>query len=63
MNGNKTTIKSLSLNFVAVNVDSPADLWLKLDEAVKTRQPIVLYKWSPNFTDALYGGSFVEFPD
>ncbi|MFT5504557.1 MAG: glycine betaine/proline transport system substrate-binding protein [Gammaproteobacteria bacterium] len=59
---NNRRIEALEMNFIVENVDNPADLWLKLEEAVSKREPIVLYNWSPNFTDALYGGSFIDFP-
>ncbi len=55
-------IDALKLNFVMKNVGSAASLWAELESAAKRNEPIVMFNWSPNFTDALYGGSFVEFP-
>lgn len=50
------------MNFVTVNVGSAAALWAELESAAKRKEPIVMFNWSPNFTDALYGGAFIEFP-
>ena len=55
-------IEALGMNFVTVNVNKTAALWTELETAYKNKKPIVLFNWSPNFTDALYGGQFVEFP-
>ena len=55
-------IDALDLNFVMKNVGSAAALWAELEAAAKRNEPIVLFNWTPNFTDALYGGKFIEFP-
>lgn len=55
-------IDALELNFVMKNVGSAAALWAELEAAAKKNEPIVLFNWTPNFTDALYGGNFIEFP-
>ena len=55
-------VESLGMNFVTVNVGSAAALWAELESAAKRKEPIVMFNWSPNFTDALYGGAFIEFP-
>lgn len=55
-------IDALDLNFVMKNVGSAAALWAELEAAAKKNEPIVLFNWTPNFTDALYGGNFIEFP-
>ncbi len=55
-------IESLGMDFITVNVGSAAALWAELEAAAKNKDPIVMFNWSPNFTDALYGGSFIEFP-
>ena len=54
--------KNLNMNFEIKNVDGVEALWAELESAYKTRTAVVLFNWSPNFTDALYGGLFVEFP-
>ena len=55
-------IEALGMNFVTVNKDGAGALWAELDAAYKNNKAIVVFSWSPNFTDALYGGTFVEFP-
>ena len=55
-------ISALGMNFTQINVGSAAALWAELEAAAKKNDPIVMFNWSPNFTDALYGGSFIEFP-
>ena len=59
----EATIKALGLNFKAVYAGSAGALWAELASAKKRNQPIVLFNWSPNFTDALYGGKFIKFPE
>ena len=54
--------KNLGMNFEIRNVSGASDLWHELDKAHMLQKPIVIFNWSPNFTDALYGGQFVEFP-
>ncbi len=55
-------IEALKLNFEMKNVGSAAALWAELEAAAKRDEPIVMFNWTPNFTDALYGGNFIEFP-
>lgn len=55
-------IEALDLNFQMKNVGSAAALWAELEAAQKRDEPIVMFNWTPNFTDALYGGKFIEFP-
>jgi glycine betaine/proline transport system substrate-binding protein len=55
-------IEALGMNFKTVNAGAGATLWAELESAAKRKAPIVLFNWSPNFTDAVYGGAFIEFP-
>jgi len=55
-------VEALGMNFITKNVGGSAALWAELESAAKTNTAIVLFNWSPNFTDALYGGAFIEFP-
>ena len=43
-------------------IGAGATLWAEPESAAKRKAPIVLFNWSPNFTDAVYGGAFIEFP-
>ncbi|WP_062372174.1 ABC transporter substrate-binding protein [Halomonas sp. KX33721] len=56
-------IDALGMDFVVINAGSAAALWAELSAAEKRGQPIVLFNWTPNFIEALYPGSFVEFPE
>ncbi len=59
----KDRIEALKMDYKAVFAGSAAALWAELEAAKKNNKPIVLFNWSPNFTDALYGGDFIEFPE
>ncbi|MCS5585330.1 MAG: ABC transporter substrate-binding protein, partial [Pseudomonadales bacterium] len=56
-------IEALGMDFIVKHVDEASGLWAELESAAQANTPIVMFNWSPNFTDALYGGAFVEFPD
>jgi glycine betaine/proline transport system substrate-binding protein len=56
-------IEALDMPFSTINADTVAALWAELESAAGRQTPIVLFNWSPNFTDAVYGGAFVEFPE
>ena len=55
-------VDALGLNFTVVNAGSAAALWAEIAAAEKTKTPIVLFNWTPNFVDAVWPGEFVEFP-
>lgn len=56
-------IRALNLNFDIVVLTSGDDLWLELEKAIKNKQPIVLFNWSPNWVESRIAGQFIEFPD
>ena len=56
-------IEALGMRFKTVNASGIANLWSELEAAAGRQEPIVLFNWSPNFTDVVYGGTFVEFPE
>ncbi|MFT5755803.1 MAG: glycine betaine/proline transport system substrate-binding protein [Alteromonadaceae bacterium] len=56
-------IRALELNFKVVIAKNSDALWEELDKAIKNKQPIVLFNWTPNWVEAKYKGQFVEFPD
>ena len=51
------------MNFNVINVSETNELWLELESAKNNNEPIIIFNWSPNFTDALYGGEFISFPE
>ena len=56
-------IDALGMNFVAKFAGSASALWAELESANAAGRAAVVFNWSPNFTDAVYGGDFVKFPD
>ena len=56
-------IEALGMHFTPVNASVGATLWTELESAARRKVPVVLFNWSPNFPDVLYGGAFVEFPE
>ena len=56
-------IEALDMHFTTINAATVSGLWTELESAAKIQAPIVLFNWSPNFTDAVYGGAFIEFPE
>lgn len=55
-------VDALGMDFVVINAGSAAALWASLAAAERTREPIVLFNWTPNFAEAVWPGEFVEFP-
>lgn len=56
-------VDALNMNFKVVNAGSASALWAELAAAKKRNEPIVLFNWTPNFIEAIYPGSFIEFPE
>ncbi|WDP88443.1 MAG: ABC transporter substrate-binding protein [Desulfobacter sp.] len=55
-------IKALGLNFIIKIAKDSDELTAIMQEAVKNQRPIVMFNWTPNWTDFAYDGEFVEFP-
>ena len=55
-------VEALGMNFQVVNAGSAAAIWAELGAAEKTKTPIVVFNWTPNFAEAVWPGEFVEFP-
>ena len=55
-------VDALDMDFVVINAGSAAALWASLAAAERTREPIVIFNWTPNFAEAVWPGEFVEFP-
>lgn len=56
-------IRALKLNFVAVPVRHANELWTELKKSFIKKQPIILFNWTPNWTETVYEGNFIEFPE
>ncbi|MEM9145336.1 MAG: ABC transporter substrate-binding protein [Pseudomonadota bacterium] len=56
-------VKSLEMDFEAINVGQAATLWAELQSAYDRKEPIVLFNWTPNFIESKFEGVFVDFPE
>ncbi|MFD2740297.1 ABC transporter substrate-binding protein [Sulfitobacter aestuarii] len=56
-------VEALDMDFTVVNAGSASALWAEVAAAEKTKRPVVIFNWTPNFVEALYPGEFVEFPE
>lgn len=56
-------VEALGVNFTVVNAGSAAAIWGELAAAEKTKTPIVVFNWTPNFAEAVWPGEFVNFPE
>ena len=56
-------IEGMDMDFVVVNAGSASSLWAELAAAERTKKPIILFNWTPNFVEAVWPGEFVEFPE
>ena len=55
-------IKALGLNFIIKIAKDSDELTAAVQKAVKNKRPILMFNWTPNWTDFAYDGEFVEFP-
>ena len=62
MKADQERIDGLNLDFVVNNAGTAGALWAALDASIANDEPIVMFNWTPNFTEVLYEGAFVEFP-
>ncbi len=56
-------VRALGLDFKVKELSKGDDLWVELEKAVKTKRPIVLFNWTPNWVESIYEGAFIEFPN
>lgn len=55
-------VDALDMDFVVVNAGSAAALWAEVAAAERSKKPVVIFNWTPNFVEAVWPGEFVEFP-
>lgn len=55
-------VHALKLRFKVVTALQPEAIWHELANAVQRKQPILIYNWRPNSIEAVFEGSFVQFP-
>lgn len=58
-----TRIRALELNVILQRLNSESALWKVLENAEAVQKPVLLFNWTPNWTDARVEGSFIEFPE
>ena len=63
LKNDKERVEALGMNFTVVNAGSAAALWAEVAAAEKTKKPVVIFNWTPNFVEAVWPGEFVEFPE
>lgn len=56
-------VKSLEMDFEAINVGQAATLWAELQSAYDRKEPVVLFNWTPNYIESQFEGVFVDFPE
>ena len=54
--------EALGIEFDVVTVSQARELWNAIDAAVRRRTPILIYNWTPNFSEALWPGRYVQLP-
>ncbi|WDE04205.1 ABC transporter substrate-binding protein [Thalassomonas viridans] len=55
-------IRALKLNFIIKRFDDDHAIWRMLRQAIAREHPIVIYNWTPNWTDSRLSGKFIDFP-
>lgn len=55
-------IRALDLLFDVVSLKDSEEINNKIDDYISKKQPLLIFNWTPNWVEAQYQGSFVEFP-
>ena len=55
-------VEALGLPFEVVHAGSDASLFAELKSAYERKAPILLWLWTPNWTESKFDGEFVKFP-
>lgn len=54
--------RALGLDFIIETAKDSDELTAILEAAYKKKEPVLLFNWTPNWTELVYEGAFVEFP-
>lgn len=54
--------RALGLDFMIKTAKDSDEITRYIEEAVKEKKPILVFNWTPNWTELVYEGEFVEFP-
>ena len=63
LKGDQERVEGLEMDFIVENAGTAGALWAALDAASVNQEPVVIFNWTPNFVEAMYEGSFIEFPE
>ncbi|MGZ0185161.1 MAG: ABC transporter substrate-binding protein, partial [Acidimicrobiales bacterium] len=63
LKGDQERVDGLEMDFIVENAGTAGALWAALDAASVNQEPVVIFNWTPNFVEAMYEGSFIEFPE
>ena len=63
LKGDQERVEGLEMDFIVENAGTAGALWAALDAASVNQEPVVIFNWTPNFVEAMYDGSFIEFPE
>ena len=63
LKGDQERVDGLEMDFIVENAGTAGALWAALDAASVNQDPVVIFNWTPNFVEAMYEGSFIEFPE
>ena len=63
LKGDQERVEGLEMDFIVENAGTAGALWAALDAARANQEPVVIFNWTPNFVEAMYEGSFIEFPE
>ena len=61
LKGDQERVEGLEMDFIVENAGTAGALWAALDAASANQDPVVIFNWTPNFTDA-EGFDFIKFP-
>lgn len=56
-------IRALNLEFKIKHLKDSNELWEQIIKAANNKQPILIFNWTPNWTDVRMPGNFIEFPE
>lgn len=59
----RARIRALELDFEVVTLETSDELNGLIHRYIESRVPFLVFNWTPNWVEAIYEGSFVEFPN
>ncbi|OOE82340.1 glycine/betaine ABC transporter substrate-binding protein [Salinivibrio sp. ML198] len=59
----RARIRALDLEFDVTMLKSGGEINERIHKYIADKKPLMIFNWSPNWVEAVYDGSFVEFPE